>query len=154
MNYGQHIDIAINKSNRRINVLKLLSGTDWGCNPKTIMRINKIYVRPVLEYGAIVILSAAQVHLEKLQKLQNKARRIAFRKPVHTQITDLHEMAGIEPICERLQTLSNKFIHSLEENSELCKLQKELNEIFKKRNATSYLDKLMEHYKDNYKQNN
>ena len=31
----------------------------------------KTYVRPVLEYGAIVILSAAQVHLEKLQKIQN-----------------------------------------------------------------------------------
>ena len=39
MNYDQHIDIAIAKSNRRINLLKLLSGTDWECNPKTIMRI-------------------------------------------------------------------------------------------------------------------
>ena len=150
MNYGQHIDIAIAKSNRRINLLKLLSGTDWGCNPKTIMRIYKTYVRPVLEHGAIVMLSAAQVHLEKLQKVQNKALRIAFRKPIHTRITDLHEMASIEPIRERLQTLSNKFIHFL------FKLQKELNEIFKKRDTTSYLDQLMEHYKENYiiKQNN
>ena len=63
-------------------------------------------------------------------------------------------MAGIEPIRERLQTLSNKFIHWLEKNSELFKLQKELNEIFKKRDTTSYLDQLMEHYKENYKQNN
>ena len=148
MNYGQHIDIAIAESNRRINLLKLPSGTDWGCNPKTIMRIYKTYVRPVLEYGAIVMISAAQVHLEKLQKVQNKALRIAFKKPIHTRITDLHEMAGIEPIRERLQTLSNKFVHSLEENSELFKLQKELNEIFKKRDTTSYLDKLMEHYKE------
>ena len=76
----------IAKSNRRINLLKLLSGTDWGCNPKTIMRIYKTYVRPVLEYVAIVMLSAAQVHLEKLQKVQNKAFRIAFRKPIHTRI--------------------------------------------------------------------
>ena len=99
------------------------------------------------------MLSAAQVHLKKLQKVQNKALRIAFRKPIHTRITDLHEMEGIEPIRERLQTLSNKFIHSLEESSELFKLQKELNEIFKKRDTTSYLDKL-QHYKENYKQNN
>ena len=41
INYGQHIDIAIAKSNRKNNLLKLLSGTDWGCNPKTIMRIYK-----------------------------------------------------------------------------------------------------------------
>ena len=63
-------------------------------------------------------------------------------------------MVDIEPIRERLQIISNKFIHSLEENSELFKLQKELNEIFKKQDTTSYLDKLMEHYKENYKQNN
>ena len=69
------------------------------------MRIYKTYVRPVLEYGAIVILSAAQVHLEKLQKVQNKALRIAFRKPIHTQITDLHETAGIEPIREWLDII-------------------------------------------------
>ena len=77
----------------------------------------------------IVMLSAAQVHLEKLQKVQNKALRIVS---IHTRITDLHEMAGNEPNRERLQTLSNKFIHSLEEKSELFKLEKELNEIFKK----------------------
>ena len=59
-------------------------------------------------------------------------------------------MAGIVYIRKRFQTLSNKFIHSLEENSELFKLQKELSEILKKRDATCYLDKLMEHYKENY----
>ena len=63
-------------------------------------------------------------------------------------------MEGIEPFRGRLQTLSNKFSHSLEENSELFKLQKEQNEIFKKRDTKSYLDKQMEHYKENYKYNN
>ena len=88
------------------------------------MRIDIKYVRPVLEYGAIVMLSAAQVLLEKLQKVHNKAKRIAFGIPIHTRIPELPEMAGIEPIRERLQTLYNKFIHSLKENSELFKLQK------------------------------
>ena len=143
MSYGQHIDITIANSNRRNNLLKLLSGTDGGCNPKTIMRIYKTCETSTrIRRDSYAI--RGQVHLEKLQKVQDKALRIAFRKPIHTRITDLHEMAGIEPICERLQTLSNKFIHSLEENSELFKLQKELNEIFKKRDTTSYLDKLME----------
>ena len=76
-----------------------------------------------LEYGAIVMLLAAQVHLETLRKLQNKAITIAFRKPIYTRFIYLHEMAGIEPIRNWLQTLSNKFTHSLEENSEIFKLQ-------------------------------
>ena len=43
----------------------------------------------------------------KLQKIQKKAARIAYRKPTHTRITDLHEMANIEPIREeRFDTIS------------------------------------------------
>ena len=44
----------------------------------------------------------------KLQKIQKKAARIAYRKPTHTRITtDLHEIASIEPIREeRFDTIS------------------------------------------------
>ena len=60
-------------------------------------------MKPALEYCAIAMLSAAQVHLDELQNVHNNALRIAFRKPLnlHTRITDLHEMAGIQPIRER-----------------------------------------------------
>ena len=37
--------------------------------------------------------------------------------------------AGIEPLGERYQNLANKYIQSLENNSDLFKLQKSLHEI-------------------------
>ena len=39
----------------------------------------KQYVRPVLEYGAIALLSAPKTTLEKIQLVQNKAIKIAYR---------------------------------------------------------------------------
>ena len=48
-NFRSHIKMAISKANRQLNLLRLLSGTNWGCKPKIIMQLYKQYVRPVLE---------------------------------------------------------------------------------------------------------
>ena len=66
-NFRSHIKMAISKANKRLNLLRLLSGTNWGCKPKIIMQLYKQYVRPVLEYGAIALLSAPKTTLEKIQ---------------------------------------------------------------------------------------
>ena len=45
------------------------------------MQLYKQFVRPVLEYGAIALLSAPKTTLEKIQLVQNKAIKIAYRLP-------------------------------------------------------------------------
>ena len=90
-NFQSHIKMAISKANRRLNLLRLLSGTYWGCKPKIIMQLYKQYVRPVLEYRAIALLSAPKTTLEKLQLIQNEAIKILSLTPTvvyqHTQNT-------------------------------------------------------------------
>ena len=66
-NFRSHIKMAISKANRRLNLLRLLSGTYWGCKPKIIMQLYKPCVRPVLEYGAIALLSTPKTTLEKIK---------------------------------------------------------------------------------------
>ena len=132
--------MAISKANKRLNLLRLLSGTNWGCKPKIIMQLYKQYVRPVIEYGAIALLSAPKTTLEKIQLVQNKAIKIAYRLPWCTSTCKIHELAEIEPIKNRFQSLANKFIDSLEEHSELFKLQMELHVAMKKRDKTNFLD--------------
>ena len=39
---------------RRLNLLKLLKGTNWGARPYTILKAYKCFIRPVLEYGALI----------------------------------------------------------------------------------------------------
>ena len=149
-NFQSHIKMAISKANRRLNLLRLLSGTNWGCMPKIIMQLYKQYVRPVLEYGAIALLSAPNTTLEKIQLVQNKAIKIAYRLPWCTSTRKIHQLAEIEPIKNRFQSLANKFIHSLEEHSELFKLQKDLHNAIKKRDKTNFLNELLENYKKQY----
>ena len=142
--FQSHIKMAISKANRRLNLLRLLSSTNWGCEPKIIMQLYKQYVRPVLEYGAIALLSAPKTTLEKIQLVQNKAIKIAYRLPWCTSTRKIHQLAEIETIENRFQSLANKFMHSLEEHSELFKLQKDLHNAIKKR------DELLEIYKKQY----
>ena len=149
-NFRSHIKMAISKANRRWNLLRLLSGTNWGCKPKIIMQLYKQYVRPVLEYGAIAFLSAPKTTLEKIQLVQNKAIKIAYRLPWCTSTRKIHQLAEIEPIKNRFQSLANKFIHSLKEHSELFKLQKDLHNAIKKRDKTNFLDEVLENYKKQY----
>ena len=111
------------------------------------MQLYKQYVRPVLEYGAIVLLSAPKTTLEKIQLVQNKAIRIAYRLPWCTSTRKIHQLAEIEPIKKRFQSIANKFIYSLEEHSELFKLQKDLHNAI---NKTNFLDELLENYKKQY----
>ena len=149
-NFQSHIKMVISKANRRLNLLRLLSGTNWGCKPKIIMQLYKQYIRPVLEYGAIALLSAPKTTLEKIQLVQNKAIKIAYRLPWCTSTRTIHQLAGIEPIKNCFQSLANKFIHSLEKHSELFKLQKDQHNAIKKRDKTNFLDKLLENYKKQY----
>ena len=97
-NFRSHIKMAISKAIRRLNSLRLLSGTNWGCKPKIIMQLYKQYVRPVLEYGVIALLSAPKTTLEKIQLVQNKAIKIAYRLPWCTSTRKIHQLAEIEPI--------------------------------------------------------
>ena len=107
-NFQSHIKMAISKANRRLNLLRPLSGTNWGYKPKIIMQLYKQYV---LEYGAIALLSAPKTTLEKIQLVQNKAIKIAYRLPWCTSTRKIHQLAEIEPIKNRFQSLANKFIH-------------------------------------------
>ena len=68
------------QGNRGLN-LGFLSGTNWGCKPKKSMQLYKQFVRPILEYGAIALLSAPKATLENIQLVLYKAINIAYRLP-------------------------------------------------------------------------
>ena len=86
--------------------------------------------------------------------VQNKAIKIAYRLQWCTSTRKIHQLAEIEPIKNRFQSLANKFIHSLKEHLELFKLQKDLHNAIKKRDKTNFPDELLENYKKQYGNDN
>ena len=83
------------------------------------MQLYKQFVIPVVEYGAIALLLAPKITLEKIQLVQNKAIKIAYRLPWCTSTRKIYEPAEIEPMKDRSQSLAKKIVHSLDAHSEL-----------------------------------
>ena len=59
-----------------------------------MIHLYKSMIRPTFEYGSIAIISAADVHLEKLQLLQNQALRVVMNCPRYVSLKDLHDCTG------------------------------------------------------------
>ena len=54
------------KFQKALNVLKLLSHTDWGGDKKTLLNLYRSLVRSKLDYGCIIYGSARKSYLKKL----------------------------------------------------------------------------------------
>lgn len=66
-------------------------------------------IRPILLYGAPMLLNLSKVQLNKLQILQNKCLRLILNKNIYTRITELHERAEIEYVNVYIARIAEKF---------------------------------------------
>jgi len=105
---------------QRVRLLRMVSGKKWGANTRTLLKLYKQYIRPVLEYGNVAISKAAKSNLASLQRVQNAALRTALHGTRWSKIADLHEQANIEPLTDRLIRLRCKAIERFGD-SELVK---------------------------------
>ncbi|GFU33625.1 putative RNA-directed DNA polymerase from transposon BS [Nephila pilipes] len=56
---NKHIDHLVLRARRRFNILKYISGRDWGANASTLRNTYISLVRPILEYGYPIYCSAS-----------------------------------------------------------------------------------------------
>ena len=96
---------------KRLNVLRVLSAN--GTDAPTLMKLYKIYVRPIIEYGSIAFMSAPKTQLSRLEQIQNEAIRICLRLPRYIRTSLLHEYASIEPVYERLKKLNVSLLETM-----------------------------------------
>ena len=126
---------------RRMNLLKLLKGTNWGARPYTILKSYNCFIRPVLEYGSLI--TRAQV--KEMQIFQNKCLRLAlgitYRDGMRT--IDLHDLANVPMTKTRITALAVKTFRSLE-NTQCFKDLVLNHEIVQKRSGSNtILDQLL-----------
>ena len=104
LTFNKHIDSINNKATKRINLLKMLAR--HGVNPTTLMRLYKIYVRPLSEYGSASFITAPSSQFDRLKRIENEAIRASLHLPKYIRTTLLHEYASLEPIRDRLLKLN------------------------------------------------
>ena len=78
LTWTKHNNYIIDRCNRRLNILRALSGTDWGTDKKTMTTLYRTLIRSIMEYGATAYDSASKSTKEMLNIIQSKALRICL----------------------------------------------------------------------------
>ena len=96
------------RAEKRLNILRILA---WGgTDPKILIRLYKVYIRSIFEYGSVSFVHSPDSTLDILQKIQNRAIRICLRLPRYVSLKVLHESACLPMIKVRLLQLSLKMV--------------------------------------------
>ena len=113
MNFGYHSDKVSARAQSRINTLKALTGTQFGCQKETISHVYNQFVRPVMHYAspAFAPMMSAE-NMSKLQVVQNSALRIATGCVSSTPISHLHSETKTLPLREHTNMTGAQFLDS------------------------------------------
>jgi hypothetical protein len=106
-----HINEVCARAYKRLNVLRAIARA--GVSPSITMRLYKMYVLTLLEYGSLAFLATSKSNQEKLQKVQNEALRICLNLPRYIRIDLLHEYAGIDRVEEGMKKLNKRLLESM-----------------------------------------
>lgn len=93
LRWGKHINEIVQKTQKHINILKILSGSGWGIHPRHLRRLYISLIRSRMDYGCFLYDSSAKSNVYKLEKIQNSALRIigGFIRstPIHVMESEL-----------------------------------------------------------------
>ena len=113
LTWTQHINYIVNRCNRRINLLRALSGTDWGANKRTMLMLYRTLIRSVIDYGSIAYDSASKSSKQKLNLIQSKALRICCGAMSMTPVAALQVECGETPLDLRRRELQLQYAAKL-----------------------------------------
>ena len=117
--FKKQVDSIHDRSVKRLNVLKVLAC--YGVEPKVLMKLYKIYIRPIIEYGSIAFTTAPKSQLDRLESIQFDAIRIALRLPKYIRKSLLNEYASIQPTHVRLTSLNTKLLDTMKTRNDHVK---------------------------------
>jgi len=76
LNWKNHVDKVASRVSNRINILKRLAGSKWGCARSTLNLTCHKYILPVITYSCEPLVTAQQHTLQVLERAQNQALRL------------------------------------------------------------------------------
>lgn len=101
-----HIKKVETKCKRVINVIRCLSGLDWGANRASLMTMYYALVRSTIDYGCMVYGSAATTQLKILDRVQSQALRLCSGALRTSPVVSLQVELGETPLALRRKKLA------------------------------------------------
>ena len=119
LRFDNHIDDIVGRANTRLNVLRVLSRA--GTDGKTLVKLYKLYMRPLFEYGSAAFIAAPSEQREKIQKTQNAAIRTCLRLPSYLSIKLIHDAACLSKIDDRFKSVNKNLLTTMVSHNEHIK---------------------------------
>ena len=95
LTFEPHIKYLKARCQKSLNILKVLSRTEWGADRTTLLKLYCSLVRSKLYYGCIVYGSASKTALAKLDSVHNQGPRLSLgafhSSPVESLYVEAHE---------------------------------------------------------------
>ncbi|GFQ66482.1 putative RNA-directed DNA polymerase from transposon BS [Trichonephila clavata] len=82
----------------RNELLKRLSGVKWGTTQDLLCTTYKSYIRPAIQYGSELLVTASEAVQNKIETVQNNALRIITGGAFSTPIQTMQIQANVEPL--------------------------------------------------------
>ena len=118
LTWAKHIDILQCKVKKTLNLLKVVSGFEWGADKKSLLRLYDALCRSKLDYGCQIYSSACNSKLNDLNVAHNMGLRIcsgAYRtSPIESLYVDTHQL----PLDLRREELGLRYQKRIESNTE------------------------------------
>ena len=88
-----------------MNILKVLSSTDWGADRDNLLLLYRSLIQSTLDYGSTIYGAARKSYLKILEPVQNAALRLCLGAFRTSSIPSLHVELGELPMDLRRKSL-------------------------------------------------
>ena len=116
LNFKSHIAYVKDKCLRALNILKVVSNTEWGGDRKVLLRLYRSLIRSKLDYGCFIYGSTRKSYLKVLDTIANQGLRLALGAFRTSPVQSLHAEAGEAPLNLRRSKLALQYIVKLSQN--------------------------------------
>ena len=116
LTWNDYIRYVITRCSKRINLLRALTGTDWGANKKTLIMLYRSLIRSIIDYGSIAYDSASESSKRLLDQIQSKALCICCGAMIMTPVAALQVECGEVPLGLRRRELQLQYAVKLRAN--------------------------------------
>jgi ribonuclease HI len=118
LSFLPHIKNLKKECSNALNILRVISGSDWGADKRTMLHLYRSLIRSKLDYGAIVYGSARASYLKILDPVAHQGLRIALGAFHTTPVHSLYAEAGEPPLSLRRIRLSLCYYLKIRANPE------------------------------------
>ena len=118
LSFIPHIKILKTNCLKALNILKIISSSDWGADKNTMLHLYRSLIRSKLDYGSIVYGSARQSYLRALDPVAHQGLRIALGAFRTSPVESLYAEASELPLHLRRIRLSMNYFINLKSHPE------------------------------------